>query len=65
MPHECRKIDGADNLDYILVDDNPNFNLYDPRFEYDQNITEQMRNSMYGENRKYFNLHTLHDTKAA
>ena len=45
------------------LSDNPNFNLYDPRFEYDQNITEQMRNSMYGENRKYFNLHTLHDTK--
>ena len=45
------------------LSDNPNFNLYDPRFEYDQNITEQMRNSMYGENRKYFNLHTLYDTK--
>ena len=60
--------DGKKNgvLQYFQNDtlsDNPNFDLYNPRFEYDQNIVEQMRNSMYGENRKYFNLHTLHDTK--
>ena len=46
-----------------IVSDNPNFDLYNPTFEYDQNIVRQMTNSLYGEKRKYFNLHTLHDTK--
>ena len=39
--------------------DDPNFDLYNPTFEIDQNIILQMMNSMYGENRRYFNLHTL------
>ena len=42
--------------------DDPNFDLYNPTFEIDQNIILQMMNSMYGENRKYFNLHTLQVT---
>ena len=46
-----------------IVSDNPNFDLYNPTFEYDQNIVRQMTSSMYGEKRKYFNLHTLFDTK--
>ncbi len=45
------------------ISDNPNFDLYNPKFEFDQNIINQMANSMYGEKRKYFNLHTLHDTE--
>ena len=44
------------------ISDNPNFDLYNPTFEIDQNIVLQMMNSMYGENRKYFNLHTLQVT---
>ena len=44
------------------LSDNPNFDLYNPSFEIDQNIVLQMMNSMYGENRKYFNLHTLQVT---
>ena len=44
------------------LSDNPNFDLYNPTFEIDQNIVLQMMNSMYGENRKYFNLHTLQVT---
>ena len=42
--------------------DDPDFNLYNPIFEIDQNIILQMMNSMYGENRKYFNIHTLQVT---
>ena len=44
------------------LSDNPNFDLHNPTFEIDQNIVLQMMNSMYGENRKYFNLHTLQVT---
>ena len=44
------------------ISDNPNFDLYNPTFEIDQNIILQMMNSMYGENRKYFNIHTLQVT---
>ena len=52
-------------FEYVQNDatsDNPNFDLYNPTFEIDQNIILQMMNSMYGENRKYFNLHTLQVT---
>ena len=45
------------------VSDNPNFDIYNPSFEYDQDIISQMNNSMYGENRSYFNIHTLQVTK--
>ena len=45
------------------VSDNPNFDIYNPSFEYDQDIISQMNNSMYGENRSYFNVHTLQVTK--
>ena len=31
--------------------------------EYDQDIISQMKNSMFGENRSYFNVHTLQVTK--
>ena len=57
------KKDGC--LQYFQTDtlsDNPDYDLYNPTFEYDQDIIDQMRNSMYGEKRKYFNLHTLHET---
>jgi len=57
------KKDGC--LQYFQNDtlsDNPDYDLYNPTFEYDQDIIDQMRNSMYGEKRKYFNLHTLHET---
>ncbi len=46
-----------------VISDNPNSDLYNCKFEYDQNIIGQMTNSSYGEKRKYFNLHTLHDTE--
>ena len=52
-------------FEYVQNDatsDNPNFDLYNPTFEIDQNIILQMMNSMYGENRKYFNIHTLQVT---
>ena len=52
-------------FEYVKNDatsDNPNFDLYNPTFEIDQNIILQMMNSMYGENRKYFNIHTLQVT---
>ena len=55
----------GDIFKYVQNDalsDNPNFDLYNPTFEIDQNIVLQMMNSMYGENRKYFNLHTLQVT---
>jgi len=45
-----------------VISDNPNFDLYNPTFEIDQNIILQMMNSMYGENRKYFNIHTFQIT---
>ena len=45
------------------VSDNPNFDIYNPSFEYDQDIISQMKNSMFGENRSYFNVHTLQVTK--
>ena len=45
------------------VSDNPNFDIYNPSFEYDQDIIGQMKNSMFGENRSYFNVHTLQVTK--
>ena len=55
-----------DVFEYIqndTVSDNPNFDIYNPSFEYDQDIIGQMNNSMYGENRSYFNVHTLQVTK--
>ena len=56
----------GDVFEYIqndTVSDNPNFDIYNPSFEYDQDIIGQMNNSMYGENRSYFNLHTLQVTQ--
>ena len=55
-----------DVFEYIqndTVSDNPNFDIYNPSFEYDQDIIGQMKNSMFGENRSYFNVHTLQVTK--
>lgn len=45
------------------VSENPNSDLYNPIFEFDQDIIDHMKSSSYGEKRKYFNLHTLHETE--
>ena len=45
------------------ISENPNSDLYNPTFEFDQDIIDHMKSSIYGEKRKYFNLHTLHDTE--
>ena len=42
-----------------VISDSSNFDIYNPKHEYDQNIIKQMQQSLYGENRSYFNLHTL------
>ena len=42
-----------------VVVDESNFNIYNPKHEYDQDIIRQMQRSLYGENRSYFNIHTL------
>ena len=42
-----------------VISDSSNFDIYNPKHEYDQNIIQQMQQSLYGENRSYFNLHTL------
>ena len=42
-----------------VISDSSNFDIYNPKHEYDQNIIQQMKQSLYGENRSYFNLHTL------
>jgi len=42
-----------------VISDSSNFDIYNPKHEYDQNIIQQMQKSLYGENRSYFNLHTL------
>ena len=47
------------------LSDNPDFDLHDPTFEFDQNIINQMMSSVYGERRSYLNLHTLMTTGEA
>ena len=42
-----------------IISNSSNFDIYNPKHEYDQNIIKQMQKSLYGENRSYFNLHTL------
>ena len=42
-----------------VISNSSNFDIYNPKHEYDQNIIQQMQQSLYGENRSYFNLHTL------
>ena len=42
-----------------IISNSSNFDIYNPKHEYDQNIIQQMQKSLYGENRSYFNLHTL------
>ena len=42
-----------------IISNSSNFDIYKPKHEYDQNIIQQMQKSLYGENRSYFNLHTL------
>ena len=42
-----------------VISNSSNFDIYNPKHEYDQNIIQQMQKSLYGENRSYFNLHTL------
>ena len=63
MISEGKKGDVAQYIQNDIISDAPNFDLYNPSFEYDQDIINQMENSMFGENRSYFNLHTLQVTK--
>ena len=42
-----------------VVDENENFNIYNARFEKDQNILDQMAKGMYSDSAKYFNVHSL------
>ena len=42
-----------------VVNDKSNFDIYNPKHEHDQDIIRQMQRSLYGENRSYFNIHTL------
>ena len=63
MITEGKKDDIFEYVQNDVVSDVPNYDVYNPRFEYDQDIIDQMKNSMYGENRSYFNLHTLQVTK--
>ena len=42
-----------------VVDENENFNIYNARFEKDQNILDQMAKGMYSDSAKYFNIHSL------
>ena len=62
MISDAKKGDVYEYVQHDSVPDNPNYALENPTFEIDQNIVLQMMNSMYGENRKYFNLHTLQVT---
>ena len=59
MISDAKNGDVYEYVQHDAVPDDPNFALENPRFEVDQNIIMQMMNSMYGENRRYFNLHTL------
>ena len=63
MISEGKKGDVVQYIQNDTISDAPNFDLYNPSFEYDQDIINQMENSMFGENRSYFNLHTLQVTK--
>lgn len=42
-----------------VVDENEDFNIYNMRFEKDQNILDQMAKGMYSDSAKYFNVHSL------
>ena len=59
MISDAKNGDVYEYVQHDAVPDDPNFALENPKFEVDQNIIIQMMNSMYGENRRYFNLHTL------
>ena len=63
MISDGKKEDVFQYIQNDVISDVPNFDIYNPSFEYDQDIIDQMKNSMYGENRSYFNLHTLQVTK--
>ena len=63
MITEGKKEDVFQYVQNDVISDVPNFDIYNPSFEYDQDIIDQMKNSMYGENRSYFNIHTLQVTK--
>ena len=63
MITDGKKEDVFQYIQNDVISDTPNFDIYNPSFEYDQDIIDQMKNSMYGENRSYFNLHTLQVTK--
>tara|TARA_A100000164_G_C21852519_1_gene745739 strand:- start:100 stop:1353 length:1254 start_codon:yes stop_codon:yes gene_type:complete len=41
------------------ISDNPNFDLYNPRDEYDQDVVRDLQSSRFGQNRGYVNLQTL------
>ena len=59
MISDAKNGDVYEYVQHNSTPDDPNFVLEDPKFETDQDIILQMMNSMYGENRRYFNLHTL------
>ncbi len=59
MISDAKNEDVYEYVQHDSTPDNENFVLEDPRFETDQDIILQMMNSTYGENRRYFNLHTL------
>ena len=63
MITDGKKEDVFQYIQNDVISDTPNFDIYNPSFEYDQDIISQMKNSMFGENRSYFNVHTLQITK--
>ena len=63
MISEGKEGDVPQYIQNDTLSDIPNFDIYNPSFEYDQDVIDQMKNSMFGENRSYFNLHTLQVTK--
>lgn len=55
---EAKKNGALEYTQNDAISDNPNYDLYNPRWEFDQNIISQMHESMYGEQRRYYNVHT-------
>ena len=44
------------------ISNNPNYDIYNPKWEFDQSIIDRMISSDLGEKKSYFNLHTLYNT---
>ena len=45
------------------ISNNPNYDIYNPKWEFDQSIIDRMISSDLGEKKSYFNLHTLYNTE--